>query len=69
MTPSHVTKIIEQTFPQLAPAYVRALGEGCDSVAFEVNGQWVFRFPKRADVEEQLFVEHRLLPALATLTP
>ena len=35
-----------------------------DSVAFEVDGRWVFRFPMREVVERQLFVERDLLPAL-----
>jgi aminoglycoside phosphotransferase (APT) family kinase protein len=62
---ARVAEIVGHMFPQLAPAEVRLLGEGCDNVAFEVNAEWVFRFPKRADVEEQLLMERRLLPALA----
>ncbi len=58
--------IIGDAFPQLGPLSVRPLGEGCDSVAFEVNGRWVFRFPKRADVEAQLLIEQHVLRALAS---
>jgi aminoglycoside phosphotransferase (APT) family kinase protein len=65
LNPAHVAKILDEAFPQLAPVAVRRLGEGCDSVAFEVNGQWVFRFPKRDDVAEQLLIEHRVLSVLA----
>jgi aminoglycoside phosphotransferase (APT) family kinase protein len=61
-----VAKIIEAQFPHLAPAHVITLGEGCDSAAFEVNGAFVFRFPKRADVEQQLLVEIQLLPCLTS---
>ena len=45
------------------------LGEGCDSVAFVVNRQYVFRFPKRDDVEEQLLREVPLLAELAPRLP
>ena len=34
-----------------------------------MNARWVFRFPKRADVEQQLLVEMRVLPVLATHSP
>jgi aminoglycoside phosphotransferase (APT) family kinase protein len=34
-----------------------------------VNQQWVFRFPKRADVDEQLVIESRILSALAAQSP
>ena len=54
-------RLVRAQFPELDPVQIERLGEGCDSVAFEVNGTWVFRFPKRADVEQQLFVETKLL--------
>ncbi|HEY0872301.1 MAG TPA: phosphotransferase [Vicinamibacterales bacterium] len=57
--------LIDAQFLELAPARVHLLGEGCDSVAFEVNGTWVFRFPKNADVARQLDFESRMLPMLA----
>jgi aminoglycoside phosphotransferase (APT) family kinase protein len=57
--------IIARQFPQLAPVTVEYLGAGMDSIALEVNARWIFRFPMRATVEQQLFVEQRLLPAIA----
>ena len=62
-------RIIEAQFPQCAPARVTYLGEGYDSTAFDVNGVWVFRFPKRAEVERQLVIEMRMLPVLAGRAP
>jgi aminoglycoside phosphotransferase (APT) family kinase protein len=38
-------------------------------VAFDVDGRWVFRFPRRADVAEGLVVEGRLLDLLAGGSP
>jgi len=64
-----VARIIEAQFPQIVPARVSFLGEGYDSTAFDVNGAWVFRFPKRGDVERQLLLEMRILPVLADRAP
>lgn len=69
LKPETVRPLIEAQFPQLSPAHVAYLGEGCDSVAFEINGDWVFRFPKRADVAQQLLTEMRILPRLAERLP
>ena len=43
--------------------------EGWDNEAFEINGEWVFRFPKRADGELPLKRELTLLPRLSTVLP
>jgi aminoglycoside phosphotransferase (APT) family kinase protein len=64
-----VVDILQAQFPHLSPASVSYLGEGCDSSAFDVNAQWVFRFPKRPDVERQLLLEMRVLPVLAAHSP
>ena len=62
-------EVIHAQFPELAPARVSYLGEGCDSTAFEVNDRWVFRFPKTKAVERQMEIESRLLPLLAPRLP
>jgi aminoglycoside phosphotransferase (APT) family kinase protein len=64
-----ITRIIEEQFRELSPATVVYLSEGTDSSVFEVNGEWVFRFPKRADVEQQLLVERRILAVLSDGSP
>ncbi len=69
LSPGRVAAIIEAQFPELKPVRVSYLGEGCDSTTFEVNGRWVFRFPKRDDVEHQLHLESALLPLLARYVP
>ena len=45
------------------------LGAGVDSEAYLVNGEWVFRFPKRAEVAHALEREIALLPRLAAHLP
>ena len=62
-------ELIDRQFPALRPITAVALGEGCDSIAVEVNGRFVFRFPKRADVAEQIAIESRILPRLARTSP
>jgi aminoglycoside 2''-phosphotransferase len=66
---AEVAEVIRQQFPEVSPVSVSYLGEGCDSSAFDVNSEWVFRFPKRADVEQQLLLEFRVLPVLAAHSP
>ena len=66
---TQVASIIQAQFSEVLPTSVVFLGEGCDSAAFEVNEHWVFRFPKRADVESQLAIESRVLPLLAEQSP
>ncbi len=69
LSATQVAAIIRSQFPEVDPSRIALLGEGCDSWAFEVDGRWVFRFPKRADVEQQLLVESRVLPVLAAHSP
>ena len=66
---NELPRIIADQFPDLAPVHVTYLGEGYDSTAFDVNGSWVFRFPKRADVEAQQLLELRVLPVLGGRVP
>ena len=67
--PNAAAAEIDVQFPELAPSRVHRLGEGCDSVAFEVNATWVFRFPKNADVARRLEVEWATLPMLVGRLP
>jgi aminoglycoside phosphotransferase (APT) family kinase protein len=64
-----VGAVLAAQFPPLAGAPVSFLKEGWDSRAFEVAGRFVFRFPKRGEVEEQLVREMALLDAIAPRLP
>lgn len=55
--------MLDACLPELPVDAVEYLAEGWDSTVFTVNGELVFRFPKRADVAAQLRRELRLLPA------
>jgi aminoglycoside phosphotransferase (APT) family kinase protein len=43
---------------------VTPVREGWDSDTYEVDGWWIFRFPRRPAVEERMRAEIRLLPEL-----
>lgn len=69
MDPITAATVIEMQFPAMVPAHVVRLGEGCDSVAFQVNDDWVFRFPKSDDTAAQFAIEAGLLPRIAPRLP
>jgi aminoglycoside 2''-phosphotransferase len=58
-------QIIAACFPKLIIHSCALHSQGWDSVAVAVNSQFIFRFPKRHDVEPQYKKEARLLPTLA----
>lgn len=62
-------EVLAGAFPDLSLGSVRFLAEGWDSSVFEVDGTLVFRFPKRAAVDETIQKEIRLLPALGPVLP
>lgn len=57
-----VARIVADQVLALVPVRVTARDEGCDNVAFEINNEWVFRFPKRAEGERPLTREMAFLP-------
>lgn len=60
-----VRSLLASQYPAFASRDVRYLAEGWDNEAYEVDGTWVVRFPKRVECEADLKVEAALLPALA----
>jgi aminoglycoside phosphotransferase (APT) family kinase protein len=69
MEQADVVALIAEQFPALRPVNAKCLGEGYDSVTFDVAPHWVFRFPKRSDVEAQVLLELRVLPLLMKSAP
>lgn len=59
-------QIIAACFPDLPIASCVFLAQGWDSVAVLVNGDLVFRLPKRPAIEQMYRKEARLLPLLAS---
>lgn len=69
VTETLAAELIAEQFPQLAPVRCAAFGVGWDNVALLVNGEYVFRFPRRqlgADLNE---VEFKLMPTIALPLP
>lgn len=65
---SEIAAIIREHWPDFAVEQVQAVphaGWGGDSDAFLVNGRYIFRFPRHADIVHALAVEICLLPRLA----
>jgi aminoglycoside phosphotransferase (APT) family kinase protein len=64
-----VADVVGTQFPDLRPVRAAYLDEGWDSVVYVVNDDWIFRFPKRAEVAVTQDVEGLLLPRLAPRLP
>lgn len=62
-------QLIETQFRDLRPVRLRLLGEGWDNTAWQVNEQYVFRFPRRAFVIPFFQTETALLPKIAPKLP
>jgi len=69
VSPALAAALVESQFPSLAPVRVTLMGEGWDNTAYLVNGEWVFRFPRRTIAAPLLEAEGRVLPALAPRLP
>ncbi len=57
-------EVIRSHEPNLEVRRVVPIHEGWDSIVFEVNGEYMFRFPRREDVVAQYGMELQLLPLL-----
>ena len=62
-------EILAERFPQLAARELVVIEHGWDSLVYEVDGEWIFRFPRRPEVERWIEAELALLPELAQVLP
>lgn len=69
LSPHCVSQVILHQFPELRSANVVQCGEGWEHEVYEVDDKWIFRFPKRQDVQRRLMVELSLLPILKSRLP
>jgi aminoglycoside phosphotransferase (APT) family kinase protein len=69
LTPESAARLIEAQFPDLSPLRLELLGAGWDNWAYRVNGDLVFRFPRRKLGAVLLEREVRVLPLLAPHLP
>ncbi len=69
LTAGQAGAVIAAQFPDLSALPVTALGEGTDHWAFDLGGEWVFRFPKSDEAADHLPIEARLTSWLASRLP
>ncbi len=65
LSKTDAASLIDRQFPELAPAQLESWGEGWDNWAYLVNGQYVFRFPRRQIGAALIEREIRSLPHIA----
>ncbi len=58
--------LISKFFPKFTISKIEKIGEGTGNVAFEINADYIFRFPKKAENQKQLEQEIFLQKILAT---
>ena len=56
--------VIASNFPGFQIASIEVAGEGMDNLAFDVNGKYIFRFPKLKKASDHLELEAAVLPEL-----
>jgi aminoglycoside phosphotransferase (APT) family kinase protein len=61
--------LVRAQFPEVAADSVELVAAGWDYTVHRVDGDWAFRFPRRAVVLEPMQREIRVLPQLAPLLP
>lgn len=69
LEPYEATMLVDMQFETLAPARLEPLGEGWDNWAYLVNGEYVFRFPRREIAVPWILNEAKWLPRLAPHVP
>ncbi|WP_340372513.1 phosphotransferase [Peribacillus sp. FSL E2-0218] len=62
-------KLIMQQFPEIEWKEIKQLGEGFDNTVMQINGEFVFRFPRRPLAVTLIQVENHLLPSIAGTLP
>lgn len=62
-------RLIEKQFPTTTVTSISMAGEGFDNTVFQVNGDYVFRFPRRKVAVNLIETEGKLLPRLCEKLP
>lgn len=61
--------LIAEQFPALHPTHAEPFAVGWDNTAFLVNGEYIFRFPRRQLGADCLATENNVLPHIADRLP
>lgn len=60
---------IHTHFPDIKIKQIRKIGEGTGNIAFEINSDYIFRFPKKKENQKQLEKEISLQEILKKYSP
>ena len=60
----NIKQIIKHEFPLFDISMIKKIGEGDNSKAFLINQNYIFRFPKRKEVKQNLKKEIAVLPRI-----
>jgi aminoglycoside phosphotransferase (APT) family kinase protein len=69
VSPERAVQLITTQFPGVPCRSIELIGEGWDNTAYLVDGEWVFRFPRRTQAAPLMDTECRILPLLAPRIP
>lgn len=69
VTPELALSLVREQFPELGARRAEPFGSGWDNTAFLVDGERVFRFPRKASTASLLELESRVLPRLRGRLP
>jgi aminoglycoside phosphotransferase (APT) family kinase protein len=69
VTPQLAAELLREQFPGLDTRQVTVLETGWDNTACQVDGQWLFRFPRREIAIAGVLREIAVLPRLAARLP
>jgi len=69
VAPDLACSLIAEAFPDLVPVRAELLGYGWDNAAYLVNGEYVFRFPRRTVAVAAMRNELAALPLIAPHLP
>jgi aminoglycoside phosphotransferase (APT) family kinase protein len=69
VTAALALSLVREQFPELGAGGIQPLGSGWDNTAYLVDGDVVFRFPRKASTVALLEIETRVLPHLAGRLP
>lgn len=61
--------LIQVQFPEMEFRDIQMLGEGFDNTVIQVNGECIFRFPRRELAMKLMEVENRILPLIVDQLP
>jgi aminoglycoside phosphotransferase (APT) family kinase protein len=64
-----VRQLLDGQFPEFSDCSLSLLGEGWDNAAWQVGGDWVFRFPRRQLGAELIRSELAVVPAIDDRLP